>query len=220
MLRAGACEGDMNFHEVLFPTALSFGSSGGPERLTEIVSLASGHEERNARWAHGRRRYDAGLGLRSLDDVHHTIAFFEARMGRLYGFRWRDWADHKSCAPSLEPMPEDCVIGAGDGETTVFQLRKVYSSGPGRYERPIVKPVAGSVLIAVDQTSLVEGADFVVDPTNGSVTLFQAPALGSHVTAGFAFDVPVRFDTDRIEINLAAFEVGEIPSIPVIEVRI
>ena len=77
------------FHEVLFPAALSFGSRGGPERRTEIVTLASGFEERNTPWAHARRRYDAGLGLRGLDDLHRVVAFFEARMGRLYGFRWR-----------------------------------------------------------------------------------------------------------------------------------
>ncbi len=210
----------MNFHEVLFPTALSFGSSGGPERLTEIVALASGGEERNARWAHGRRRYDAGTGLRSLDDVHHAIAFFEARMGRLYGFRWRDWADHKSCAPSQEPSAGDCAIGTGDGEGRVFQLSKSYASGPSAYLRPVVKPVAASVRVAVDGAALQAGADFVVDGTTGLVTFDAPPPPGAQVSAGFVFDVPVRFDTDRIEINLAAFEVGEIPSIPVIEVRV
>ncbi|MGF1659377.1 MAG: DUF2460 domain-containing protein [Rubrimonas sp.] len=209
-----------NFHEVRFPASLSFGSTGGPERLTEIVTLASGHEERNARWAHGRRRYDAGLGLRSLDDVHATIAFFEARMGRLYGFRWRDWSDSKSCAPSGQPTPLDCGIGVGDGARVAFQLCKTYASGPAVYERPIAKPVAGTVRIAVAGVELADGSEFALDPTTGQVTLASAPGPGETVTAGFEFDVPVRFDTDRIAVNLAAFEAGEIPSIPIVEVRV
>lgn len=210
----------MNFHDVRFPAALSFGSSGGPERRTEIVTLASGHEERNSPWAHARRRYDAGLGLRSLDDIHAVIAFFEARMGRLYGFRWKDWADHKSCAPSAAPAPGDCRIGVGDGAARVFQLVKTYASGPAVYARPIAKPVVGTVRLATGGDELVEGADFVVDGATGLATLAVAPAPGVAVTAGFMFDVPARFDTDRIEINLAAFDAGEIPSIPVIEVRV
>ena len=73
----------MGFHEVRFPASLSFGSLGGPERRTDIVTLVNGFEERNSPWAHSRRRYDAGLGLRSLEDVEALLAFFEARRGQL-----------------------------------------------------------------------------------------------------------------------------------------
>ena len=208
----------MGFHEVRFPVALSFGSSGGPERRTEIVTLASGAEHRSTAWAHGRRRYDAGVGLRGLDDIHETLAFFEARRGRLYGFRWRDWADHKSCRPSMEPRPGDCLIGTGDGATRQFQLAKVYTSGAESYARPISKPVPDTVRLAIDGHEMAREA-FLVDATTGVVHLAEAPMPGAAVTAGFVFDVPVRFDTDRIEVNLAAFEAGAIPSIPVIEVR-
>lgn len=209
----------MNFHEVRFPVALSFGSSGGPERRTEVVTLASGAEHRSTAWAHGRRRYDAGLGLRSLDDIHETLAFFEARRGRLFGFRWRDWADHKTCRPSAEAAPGDSVIGVGDGVRTAFALSKTYTSGGETYARPIAKPVPETVRVAVNGTELAPGA-FSVDATAGLVTLGLAPAAGATVTAGFVFDVPVRFDTDRIEVNLAAFEAGAIPSIPIVEVRV
>jgi uncharacterized protein (TIGR02217 family) len=106
----------MSFHEVLFPADLSFGSSGCPERRTEIVTLASGFEERNTNWAHSRRRFDAGLGLRSLDDLHDLIAFYEARLGQLYGFRWKDWSDCKSCAPLQEIDAQDELCPkVGDG---------------------------------------------------------------------------------------------------------
>jgi uncharacterized protein (TIGR02217 family) len=205
------------FHDVLFPLALSFGSSGGPERRTEIVALRNGHEERNALWAHARRRWDAGLGLRSLDDVHQVLAFFEARLGRLHAFRWRDPLDWKSCAPSAEPGPTDCEIGVGDGATRDFALAKVYASGPGRYVRPVRLPVPGTVRVAVEGVE-IEGC--AVDAATGRVTLPVAPGAGARVTAGFAFDTPARFDSDRIEVNLAGFAAGEIPSIPVVEVRL
>ena len=210
----------MNFHEILFPTDISRGAVGGPERRTDVVVLGSGHEERNSRWAHSRRSYNAGYGVKSLDDLHAVIAFFEERRGRLYGFRWRDHSDWKSCPPQQQTSAIDQVIGIGDGETSAFRLRKTYGSSHAPFGRIITKPVAGSVLIAVDG---VEQSDrVVVDPASGTVT-FDAeyiPGAGEEITAGFAFDVPVRFDTDKLEINLQGFQHGAIPSIPIVEVRI
>ena len=210
----------MNFHEVRFPAALSVGSTGGPERRTEIVTLSNGFEERNSPWAHSRRRYDAGLGVRSLDDLAEVVAFFEARQGRLYGFRWKDWADFKSCLPSAAPAAGDQRIGTGDGSAKVFALDKRYASGGQTYQRPIAKPVAGTVQVAVGGVAQVSGVDFIVDHATGEVHLSAAPGDGVAVTAGFEFDVPVRFDTDRIAVSHAGFAAGEIPSIPVVEVRV
>ncbi|KAB7741592.1 TIGR02217 family protein [Parvibaculum sedimenti] len=209
----------MSFHEIRFPTNIALGATGGPERRTEIVTLGSGAEERNSAWAHSRRRYNAGLGTRSLDDVHALIGFFEARHGRLYGFRWKDRADFKSCAPGAEVTATDQAIGTGDGATSAFQLVKAYSSGGVSYLRTIRKPVAGSLRVAVDGVE-VAGAAFSVDATTGIVSFAVAPVLGAAVSAGFEFDVPVRFDTDFLEINLAAFEAGSVPNVPVIEVRV
>ncbi len=208
----------MSFHEVRFPATISFGSSGGIERRTEIVELVSGHEERNSPWAHSRRRYDAGLGIRSLDDLDTVLAFFEARHGRLYGFRWKDWLDHKSCAPSGVPAATDQAMVAGASPTT-WSLAKAYGDGGGTYVRPIRKPAPGSVRIAVGGVELTSG-QFAVNAATGGVSLASPPPAGAAVTAGFEFDVPVRFDTDLIEVNLAAFKAGEIPSIPVVEVRL
>ena len=205
----------MAFHEVRFPTDLSMGAVGGPERRTEIVTLASGAEERNTPWAHSRRRYDAGLGMRSLDDLEAVVAFFEARGGQLHGFRWRDWADWRSCRPSGAVTPFDQEIGRGDGAAREFALVKTYASGGAAYLRPIAKPVAGTVRVAVDGVEV--GAS--VDPARGVVALEAVPAEGAVVTAGFEFDVPVRFDTDRIQVSVAGFEAGEVPSVPVVEVR-
>ena len=155
----------MNFHEVRFPATISFGSSGGIERRTEIIELVSGREERNSPWAHSRRRYDAGLGIRSLDDLDEVLAFFEARRGRLYGFRWKDWLDHKSCAPSGVPAATDQAMAAGAGPTE-WVLSKTYRDGGGAYVRPINKPVPGSVRVAVDGVELAPTA-FAVNQHDG-----------------------------------------------------
>ena len=210
----------MAFHEVRYPVGLSIGSSGGPERRTEIVTLVNGFEERNSPWAHSRRRYDAGAGMRSLDDFAALIAFFEARRGQLHGFRWKDWADYKTCLPSQSVSAMDQEIGVGDGLTTVFQLRKTYASGGSAYTRDLVKPVAGSVKVAVAGVVQTLPAEFTVEEARGIVTLNLPPALGAVVTAGCEFDVPVRFDTDRISASIASFQAGEVPAVPVIEVRL
>ena len=210
----------MAFHEERFPTDVSFGSLGGPERRTDIVTLANGHEERNTPWSHSRRRYDAGIGLRSLDDLGRIVAFFEARRGPLHAFRWKDWTDYKSCPASAAPRSNDQRIGTGDGKSTGFALAKTYGTGVSAYRRPITKPVAGTVTVAVDGAELHAGGDFDVDGATGQVTLTEAPTEGAAITAGFEFDVPVRFDTDRLAISVASFEAGEIPAVPVIEVRV
>lgn len=209
-----------DFHEIRFPLDIARGARGGPERLTEVVTLASGREVRNSRWAHSRRHYDAGFGVRTLDALAETVAFFEERRGRLHGFRWRDPLDWKSCPPSQEPEATDQVVGHGDGMTASFQLSKDYGSGIATYRRLIVKPVAGEVLVAVDGVPVALPEAVACDPRTGLVTFAagHVPPVGTVVTAGFLFDVPVRFDIDAIEVDLSAFEAGEIPRIPVIEI--
>lgn len=210
----------MAFHEIRFPANLSFGSVGGPERRTEIVTLTNGFEERNTPWAHSRRHYDAGVGLRSLDDVERLIAFFEARAGQLHGFRWKDWADYKSCPSSQAPAYDDQFLGIGNGIETRFQLQKTYSSGGVDYVRPITKPVQGTVLAGLQGDHQSEAVHWEVDLTTGILTFFEPPPEGARVTAGFEFDVPVRFATDRIQVSVQSFQAGDLPQVPVVEVRI
>lgn len=207
------------FSEQRLPARLGFGSTGGVERRTEIVSLASGFEQRSTPWAGGRRRYLIGAGVRSLDDVAALTAFFEARRGRLQGFRFRDFADHKSCAPSAQPSATDQPIGTGDGTRKVFSLAKRYGEGADAYVRGVAKPVAGSVRVAVAGVELTP-AQVAVEVATGVVTLALAPAPGVVVTAGFSFDVPVRFDADRIDVTLESFEAGRLVATPLIEVRV
>jgi uncharacterized protein (TIGR02217 family) len=210
------------FHEVLFPLDIALKSAGGPERRTEIVTLASGREERNARWAHSRRRYDAGYGVKTFEALSEVVAFFEERRGRLHGFRWRDRLDHSSAASGAAVSPADQVLGTGDGVTENFQLVKTYGGLHAPYKRPITKPVPGSVRVAVAGAEVTEGTAFICDTTAGVVTFLpgHVPPAGAAVTAGFLFDVPVRFDTDYLEVDLSAFAAGAIPKIPLVEIRI
>jgi len=208
------------FQEVRFPAGISLKSRGGPERRTEIVTLSSGHEQRNTRWADSRRRYDAGYGVRSLDDMQAVLAFFEQQRGRLSGFRWKDHADFKSCPSSAIPAPDDQQLGVGDAAQVVFQLVKFYGSGPNAYQRTISKAVAGTVSISLDGILQTEVTDYTLEVTSGTVTFLQAPVTGAIITAGFEFDVPVRFDADNIEIDLEAFNAGQIPNIAIVEIKL
>ena len=206
----------MSFHDVLFPVDIALNSEGGPVRRTEIVSLRSGHEERNSPWVGSRRRFNAGYGVKSLSDIEAVIAFFEARQGRLYAFRFRDPFDHKSCALDGTPTPDDQLIATGDGAETAFQLVKRYESGPASYARAIAKPVESSVLVAVDGLAQTEGAHVTIDANAGVIHFTTPPPAGAAITAGFVFDTPVRFDTDELSVNLAAYKAGDIPSMPLI----
>ncbi len=209
------------FHDGRFPVEVSFGATGGPERRNEIVLLTSGRERRNLRFAQSRRYFDAGTGVRSLADLYEIIAFIEARRGSFHGFRFRDPFDMKSCPPDKTPWATDQIIGTGDGVTARFQLFKRYGSGPDSYLRRICKPVEGSVRVSIDGVERSYPADFTIDHATGIVTfgLSAIPANGQTVRTGYEFDVPARFDTERIAISLSAFQAGQIPSIPIIEIE-
>ena len=211
----------MAFHEVRFPAGISLGATGGPERRTEIVVVGSGAEERNSRWADSKRSYNAGYGIKSANDLHEVIAFFEERRGRLHGFRWKDWSDYKSCPPSATPSAIDQAIGTGDGANASFQLTKTYGASFAPWARTIAKPVADTVVVAVAGVT-ANPLDYAVNTTTGVVTfaLGHIPGAGQAVTAGFEFDVAVRFDTDQLEINLSQIEAGSIPHIPIVEIRV
>ncbi|WP_018634412.1 DUF2460 domain-containing protein [Neomegalonema perideroedes] len=202
-----------DFHDVLFPLRLSVGSSASPERLTRIVAHGGG-EKRAAAWRSSRRRFDATLRLRPHDELYRLVEFFEARRGKLYGFRWRDFTDWKSCDRKKAPVATDQLLGIGDGETRAFQLVKNYLSGGGSYARPIYKPVEGSILAAVEG---VQAAPIV--SATGLLTFATPPAEGARVTAGFLYDVPVRFDTDYLPIHLVSRTHGSVEDLPVVEIR-
>jgi uncharacterized protein (TIGR02217 family) len=210
----------MAFFDLSFPRDVAAGVVGGPERRVNIAPLASGYEERNARWSASRRSYQAGLGIRTADDLAEVLALFEEMRGPLHSFRFRDWSDFKSCAPSATPGASNQLLGTGDGAATVFQLRKKYGT-LSPYWRQITKPVAGTVLISLGGTAT--GSGWTVNNLTGAVTFTTPPGDGVAVRAGFEFDVPVRFNADSIAVDMAFFAddrgVGSIPEVPLIEVR-
>lgn len=193
------------FHDVSFPLRIAFGASGGPERTNEIVALSNGGEQRNARRTHARRRWDAGTGIRSLDDLREVVSFFEARRGSLSAFRFADPLDDRLDGP----------IGRGDGATVAFRLLKTYGEGADAYERPITHPRPGTVEVTVDGAPVAAS----VDHGTGWVELGEAPGEGIFVHARCRFDVPVRFDCEHLVVSIAAHQAGEAPSIPLVEVR-
>ena len=211
----------MSFHEIRFPTAISRGATGGPERRTDVVALGSGHEERNSRWADLRRAYNAGYGVKTLDDLHAVVAFFEERRGHLSASAGRTTrTSARACPPPTRPFSTNPSASAT--VSTTFPLVKQYGALHAPWQRRIAKPVAGSVLVAVDGTPQTIGTAVLADATTGILT-FQPdhiPAEGAVVSAGFEFDVPVRFDSDKLEVSLHGFSHGAIPSIPIVEIRL
>jgi uncharacterized protein (TIGR02217 family) len=208
----------MAFHDIRFPVDISLGAEGGPRRRTQIVTLGSGHEERNSPWAGSRRRFNAGFGVKSLEEIESIIAFFEARQGRLHSFRWRDPFDWKSCSIAQTPAATDQMIATGDGSADSFALIKTYMSGAQAYQRTIRYPVLTSLLVAVDGNTLGQSTDYSFDETTGNLVFAAPPAQGAVITAGYEFDIAVRFDTDELSISMTTLKAGDIPSIPVIEV--
>jgi uncharacterized protein (TIGR02217 family) len=199
----------MAFIETRFPTDIAFGSSGGPEYSTDVVIVQSGFEQRNANWSQARARYNVAHGVKTQTQLDALIAFFRARKGRADGFRFKDWADYKATGQN---------IGTGNGTATVFQLKKTYVSGSVTETRIVTKPVSGTINIYKNAVLQVSG--YTADTTNGQITFSVAPANGVIVTADFEFDVPVRFDTDRLSASLDTYGSHSWNDIPIIELRV
>jgi uncharacterized protein (TIGR02217 family) len=207
----------MAFHDVRFPEVIGRGARGGPGWRTTVVTLGSGAEERNASWSQARRGFDISSGVRNGDDLAALVAFFNARMGRFHGFRFKDWSDYKSCLPSATVAPEDQALGDGDGVVRSFRLRKRYGADLIGVWRMIRRPVAGTVRVALDGVEALSG--WTVNAATGIVSFTVAPGDGVAVTAGFQFDVPVRFDLDQLDLTLTVERLGAIPSIPLVELH-
>ena len=93
----------------------------------------------------------------------------------------------------------------------------IVNSGNNASIRTIAKPVAGTVRVALGTVEQMSG--WALDTTTGVVTFTTAPDNGVIVRAGFEFDVPVRFDTDMLDVTLDIERLGSITSIPLLEIR-
>lgn len=199
----------MAFIDTRFPADISYGSAGGPEYSTDIVITQGGHEQRNINWSAARARYNVAYGVKTQAQLASLIAFFRARKGRADAFRFKDWTDFSAT---------DQLIGTGNGSATQFQLVKTYASGSVTETRTITKPVSGT--ISIYKAGVLQNSGYSVNTTTGLVTFSVAPANGAAITASFEFDVPVRFDTDRLSAALESYGIGSINDIPLVEVRV
>jgi len=197
-----------SFHEVQFPTDISYRSAGGPEFSTEVIELGSGFEKRNQNWTYPRERWNVAYGVKEQDDLVSLIEFFYARRGRAIGFRFKNHDDYTATTVEL---------GTGDGVTDDFQLVKIYTSGGETFTRKITKPVSGETTIYVD--SVEQSSEVSIDTTTGLVTFDSPPTSGEVITATFEFDIPVRFDTDYLPMNLESYLVRS-ADVPILEIRV
>lgn len=198
------------FHEVRLPEDIELGAVGGPQFNTTVLELYSGYEQRNVNWSKTRGKWDIGYGLRDRADMDTVIAFFYARQGKAYGFRFKDWTDYE--IDSIQS------IGTGDGSTTEFQIYKRYSSGGYYYDRDIYKLVSGTTKVYKD--SVQQTVNFSVDDDTGIVTFAIAPSVGEDIGVICEFDVPVRFDIDYLPVNAYGIELESIRGIDIVEIRV
>lgn len=211
----------MGFHEVRFPDDISYGSAGGPGFSTHVIETDSGAEQRVARWAAPRHRYNVAYGLKSEDQLSAVRTFYIARQGCANGFRFKDFLDFTTATNGTDtPTSLDCDLDIGDGTETQFQLRKKYTSGGYTIPRLLTKPVEDSVLVSIDDVEQSSG--WTVNTTTGIVTFTVAPAVGEVVKAGCEFDVPVRFGTEVDSVLMTShtsFDTGDVSDIPLIEIK-
>ena len=204
-----------------FPEDISYGSRGGPAYNTQVIEVDSGAIIRNSLWTYGRYEYDVAYGVNTITKLETLLYFFHAiGQGRAVGFRYKDWLDYKSCVRANTPTSTDVHFATGDGVTASFQLYKGYLSGSTTKSRPIYKPVSGTVLIAVAGATKSAGTHYNVNYATGSIvfTAGNIPTAGQLITAGFEFDVPVCFATDKISINLNDYGTGA-TQVPLIELK-
>lgn len=199
----------MSFHEIRLPTDISFGSAGGPQFSTNIISTQNGAEQRNVNWSEARARYSIIHAVKDATKIKELIEFFRARQGRAYAFRFKDWADFAATAQE---------IGTGNDTEKEFQLSKSYTSGDISISRAIKKPVTDSVKIYMD--SVIQQSGWSVDLISGMITFAVAPQDGAIITADYEFDVPVRFGSDYLQSDLDTHGISSIREITLLEVRV
>lgn len=197
----------IGFHEVQFPVDISYASTGGPCYSTDITIMKNGTEQRNINFTHPRCKYNAALGVKTEAQMAEVIRFFHARKGRGFGFRYKDWTDYQLTHE---------LIALGDGQKNKFQIIKTYISGGFYTVREIKKPVSGTLTVFLDSTP---ETGWICDYTTGVITFTTPPESGKGIYCTGEFDVPVRFDTDEMNISMMEGDFFNWTSIPLVELR-
>ncbi|PWJ93519.1 uncharacterized protein (TIGR02217 family) [Mesorhizobium loti] len=215
----------MTFYNAKLPGSISQGSEFAPVSLVDIARGPTGHDQRRSRRSRRLRRCNIGKNIRTVDDVYDILSFFEVMDGPAHSFAIQNLIDYKTCKPSGTVTALDAAIGIGDGVNLAFQLKKQYKvtkvdASVIAVDRTIYLPVLGTVLVAVDGVLKTEAVDYIIDYATGALTFIAGhePADTKAVTAGFAFNEKVRFDTNDLGHVMEFFRVGSVPSIPLVEV--
>lgn len=196
----------MSFLEIKFPDSISFNSSTILEFNTTVITSKNGKEFRNVNWNNNKMKFNIINGIKTKTELDEVIKFFRNVKGKAYGFRFKDWTDFSATNQQ---------IGIGDGETKEFQLIKTYTINGNTYTRKIKKLVISTIKVFLDG---VETNDFSIDLTNGLITFEVAPSDTTIITANFEFDIPVRFNTDLLEITMDSINSGKIKDLELIEI--
>ena len=155
----------MAFDDIRFPVDISYGSSGTPSYVTDIVILENGAENRAAIWSVALYKYDVSYGVKTLAQLQAVHAFFHGRVGRLRSFRFKDFTDFEAADSPI------VLTGA-----RTFQLTKRYTSGARTYDRIIRKLIAGVTL----RRATVSFVDFTPDLDTGIFT-FNTPDATANI---------------------------------------
>lgn len=196
-----------HFLEIQFPTDIAYGVAGGPEFYTDVITSSSGYEQRNINWYYARCKYNLAPAIKDKEQLDRLLAFFRICQGKALGFRFKDWSDYQI---------NNNLIAIADGITSSFQLIKRYSFLDQSIVRKISKPVPNTIKVYCSNLSEIPEINY----STGQIKFTKTPEKGAEIRADGEFDVPVRFDIDKLATSIESYEVYSHQEIPLIELKI
>lgn len=196
------------------PVDIERGAKGGPGFNTTVLPLSNGKEKRNIEWSRSRGRWDVGYGIQNRVAFNTVLEHFHVMQGKAHSFPFKDWSDFEIGKDATDTEQE---IALGDNVEKDFQIVRRYTAGSVTYDRLIEKPISATIRVFL--ATVEQGSGYTVDASTGIITFTTAPGPGVSVGVICEFDTPVRFDTDDLDLVIALYDAGGIPSLNLIEVR-
>lgn len=200
-----------NFIERRFPVDISYGSSGGPEYYTEVLSTTNGNEIRSSKIYNPRMKFNITNGLKNKHQMEKIMHFFRCCKGRKMAFRYKDWCDFYGKNEQVKII-----------DRNTLQLIKTYNLDYDVVEeRIITKPVENTVIIRINDKP-IEDTQMKINYNTGRIILLNhlIDQKDIKITADFEFDVPVRFDTDYLPVIMENYTFYSLPNIELVEVKV
>lgn len=200
-----------NFLEKRFPIDISYGSSGGPEYYTDVLSTTNGCEIRSSKIYTPKMKFNISTGIKNRQQMNDIIHFFRCCKGRKMGFRYKDWGDFYGQNEKVKVIDQHTI-----------QLIKTYNLDHDIIEeRIITKPVQNTVIIQINN-QVIPTTQLNINYITGRITLLNQIINDSNskITADFEFDVPVRFDTDYLPVTRENYNFYSLPNIELVEVKV